>query len=166
MKRIFLMRHAKSSWKHPSPDYKRGLKKRGKKDAKLVAKELKKRYMTPQVIISSSAKRAKLTAKIVKKNLDKDLPLILDKELYDTSWKRYLKEIRKIDNKYDSAMVVAHNPMISELALKLTGKSVLEWMPTSAVAVIECDSNSWGNIGKNRCHLMLYITPKMLKSRD
>ena len=163
MKRVLLMRHAKSSWKHPSPDFKRGLKKRGKSDAKLVADELKSRDMIPQIIISSFAKRAKLTAKIVKSRIDSDIPLILDEALYETGVREYLSVIEDIDERYDSVMVVAHNPTISEVATKLTGNSKLEWMPTSAVAVIECDIDSWHKIATSRCKLLDYITPKMLK---
>lgn len=159
------MRHAKSSWKHPSPDYKRGLKKRGKNDAKLVAKELKNRDMIPQIIISSVAKRAKLTAKIVKSHIDVDsnIALILDEALYETDIKEYLSVIENIDDSYNSAMIVAHNPTISEIATQLTHNSMLEWMPTSAVAILECDSYSWHQINKSRCKLSDYITPKMLK---
>ena len=160
------MRHAKSSWKHPDPDYKRGLKKRGWNDARLVSEELKRVSLIPEIIISSCAERAKLTAEIVKSELDdiRDIPLITEKSLYETDVRDYLNVIRNIDDKYDSVMIVAHNPTISDTAVLLSSDSAFEWMPTSAVAVMDCDTESWKNLQERKCKIKQYITPKLLKS--
>ncbi len=166
MKRLFLMRHAKSSWKNPSPDYKRGLKKRGKNDAKLVANELKNLSMIPDIIISSFAKRAEMTADIVVSELAdiRKIPLMREENLYETGLKEYLTVIENIDDRYDSAMIVAHNPTISDTAVALTGDSSLDWLPTSAVAILQCDIDSWSSLREGRCQVIHYITAKYLKS--
>jgi len=160
MKIIYFLRHAKSSWKKPVIDYDRGLKKRGKRDAKLIADYLSTYLEKPQIIISSGAKRALKTAKIVAKSWGVD-DIIVDDRLYDSSIDEYLGVIRELDNRYDSVMIVGHNPVISDTVVKLTNNNKFDWLPTSAVAVVECESNRWSDI--DRCKSTLYITPKELK---
>jgi len=160
MKKIYFLRHAKSSWKKPVIDYDRGLKKRGKNDAKLIADYISTYLKKPQIVISSGAKRALKTAKIVSKELDiKDI--LINDRLYDSSIDEYLKVIRETSERYNSVMIVGHNPVISDTVVKLTNNHRFDWLPTSAVVVVECEVKRWSDI--DRCKSTLYITPKELK---
>jgi len=82
MKRLYLLRHAKSSWKDLTlSDFDRPLNKRGKRDAPLIAKKLKEKGIRPDIIISSPAKRARKTAKIFAKTLH--VALKTEEKLYE-----------------------------------------------------------------------------------
>jgi len=160
MKIIYFMRHAKSSWKKPVIDYDRGLKQRGKRDAKLIANYLSTHLEKPQIIISSGAKRAVKTAEIVAKSWNiKDI--IIDDRLYDSSVDDYLRVVRESVDRYDSVMVVGHNPVISDIVVKLTGDNRYDWLPTSALVGVKCEVNIWSDI--DRCKAFFYITPKELR---
>ncbi|MGB7955227.1 MAG: histidine phosphatase family protein [Candidatus Nitrosopolaris sp.] len=68
MKSVLVLRHAKSSWKHPDlTDHERPLNKRGKRDAPSMGRLLKKAHLVPGIIISSTAIRARATAEAVAK---------------------------------------------------------------------------------------------------
>ncbi len=119
MKRLYLIRHAKSSWDDPSlDDFDRPLSKRGKHDAPLMGKLLKQKNIIPDLILSSPAKRAKKTAKKIAKELGKANIVYLD-ELYDASSQDLLADIKKISDTYTTVFLIAHNPRLNMLAYDL-----------------------------------------------
>jgi len=164
MKRVFIIRHAKSSWEEPNlKDFDRKLSKRGKKDIKLIAKWLKDEGYKPDLIISSPAKRAKKTLEKIVKILDIDKSKILfNKKIYEASREDLLKILEKIDDKYDNIFLIGHNPALNELAEFLTN-SVIFNIPTSGVFCIEFDIKKWSEIKKKKGKILFFEYPKKLK---
>ncbi len=160
MKRLYLMRHAKSSWKNKNiKDYERPLSKRGKKNALFMGNVLKKRGVFFDIIISSSAKRAYKTAKIVAKEIGYDKKKILkDKRLYLISFEEFLDYIKNLDDKYKSVLIVGHNPDISKLFSYLTGKE--SKMPTAAVGALELKGDRWRDIEEREIEALFFDYPK------
>ena len=147
MKTLYLVRHAKSSRDDPMlPDKDRPLNDRGKRDAPRMAKQLAKRDVKPDLILSSPARRALTTAELFAKNLDyKVNDIVIDKRLYATSPEGLLQVIHEHGDKPKRVMLFGHNPELTELAHRLSGK--ITDMPTCAVAEFAFDIKSWSNVG-------------------
>ena len=109
MKSLYLVRHAKSSWKDPTlDDFDRPLNKRGKHDAPLMAQKLYEMGIKPDIILSSPAKRALKTAKIFAKTLD--VPLQTDQRLYEAMPSDFREVMHEVFKTHDNVMLVSHNP--------------------------------------------------------
>ena len=163
MKRIFLIRHAKSSWKDSSlRDIERPLKKKKKSDTVLIGGALREKYPRPDVFISSPAKRAKKTAKKIAKEIGYDGKILVLPELYDFDLHSYYSAIEQINDKYDSVFLFGHNPVISETAMDVTGEYFGE-MPTCAVYVADIQTSKWSEVTPGCAVKVDYISPKMYK---
>ena len=162
MKILYLLRHAKSSWDDPDiSDFDRPLNERGNKSAPLMGKMMAKRSFIPDIVISSPANRAKSTAELVMKAAGASPVMVFDEQIYEASPQTLLRVIADIDDQYDSAMVVGHNPGMEGLVRCLT--SNLTPMPTAALAVIALDATSWKDAGGQSGKLVEAIKPKDLK---
>ena len=162
MKKLYLIRHAKSSWDNPVADFDRDLNKRGEFDAPLIGKELKKREINPDLIISSPALRAKKTALILAKEIGYNPSQILFKDsIYESSLYNLLMIIKELDISLESVMIVGHNPSMTELINKISKFSISN-LPTCGVVALELDS--WSEIEPYSAKEIFYIYPKMFKS--
>jgi len=143
MRRLFLVRHAKSSWGEPSlPDRERPLNDRGKRDAPRMGKRLAELGVKPDVILSSPAKRAFRTARILAGELGYRVEDIhVDKRLYAAEADVLLRVIRELGDGEKCVMVVGHNPELTELAHRYSG--AITHMPTCAVAEFAFAADSW-----------------------
>jgi phosphohistidine phosphatase len=161
MKTLYLVRHAKSSWKNPSlADFERPLNKRGKRDAPLMGKKLHEAGIKPGVIISSTAVRAFKTAKIIAMEIDFSTKRINKKEsIYLADVPTLIKVIRKIGDKTEQAMLFGHNPGLTMLANYLTNESV-ENIPTCGVFCIDFEINSWKEVGQGSGKMVFFGYPK------
>ena len=162
MKELLVLRHAKSSWKHPElDDHDRPLNKRGKGDAPQMGELIRREGMIPERIISSTAERAHTTAKLVANACGYQQELLATARLYLAGPDEYLDLLSELDDGIGSAMVVGHNPGMEELVEELTGMS--ERMPTAALARIALDLESWtGIVGPRRGELLGLWRPKEL----
>jgi phosphohistidine phosphatase len=160
MKTIYLVRHAKSSWEDPKlADFKRPLNTRGKKDAPFMGVQLNNKQIEPDLILASPAKRAKKTALAIAEKISYPNKNILFKdEFYEASEKTLLDIIKKIDERFDSVMVFAHNPGLTQLN-NLISNNYIENIPTCGVVALECDKE-WSDVGKNSCKLLFFDYPK------
>jgi phosphohistidine phosphatase len=160
MKTLFLVRHAKSSRDEPAlPDKERPLNNRGKRDAPKMGARLAKREVTPDLILSSPAKRALKTAQIIAKKLDYKLAdIVVDERLYATEADDLLHVIRELGGKQKSVMLFGHNPELTELAHRLSNK--IAHLPTCAVAEFTFDAKSWSTLGKDKIASAVLYTPK------
>jgi phosphohistidine phosphatase len=161
MKKLFLIRHAKSSWKEQgSTDHERPLNHRGMKDAPFMAKILNKAGIEPDVIISSDALRARMTAEIFADILHYPKEEILtEPDLYLAGIHDFLRQVNMIDDKSDCAFLVSHNPGISEFIRFLTGDTYID-MPTCAIYGIEFDIESWRLVKQGTGRFILFEYPK------
>ena len=126
MKQLVLVRHAKSSWNNTDlADFDRPLSSRGKRDAPEMAERLKLWGLKPDLILSSPAKRARKTAKIVAEVLDYPNQAIgWDSRLYLQGVRSLLAVLAETDSSRDVVLLVGHNPDLTELAERLTGDAL------------------------------------------
>ena len=157
MKRLYLLRHAKSSWKDPElEDFDRPLNKRGKRDAPFMGQRLRLANIRPDLIISSPAKRAGKTAKIIAAQIEYPVKEIQWREsLYDAGTLTLLGILREIADPVEQAMLVGHNPGLTLLAEFLTGEAV-DNIPTSGVFAVDLAIESW-NQTKEECGIPVFF---------
>jgi phosphohistidine phosphatase len=172
MKTIYLLRHAQAEARDEKvPDKERKLVKDGIEDARIIAKNLRKEGLMPDLILSSDPPRALETAKIFVKNLKFEGPEIgLNKKIYSAEDAESLFEIIKgLDEKYKSVMMVGYDPTLSALAHLLVKFFTFE-LPKSGVLGIECKKKKWADIVPSINQIRLFMAPmkkkKVGKLRD
>lgn len=146
-KRITLLRHAKSSWKDASvPDRDRPLNRRGSKSAPDMGKRLADRGVRPSLLLTSPAKRARETARLIARELNYPLEFIQsESELYLATPETILQVVARQDDGFNDVMVFGHNPGITELANQLGDRNI-DNVPTCGVVGIELDVQEWAEI--------------------
>jgi phosphohistidine phosphatase len=159
MKTLFVLRHAKSSWDNPDwSDFERPLNSRGLDAARFIGNLIYERALAPQIIVSSPAKRAKQTAVLVKEIAEIAKSVEFDERIYEASPLTLFNLIREFDEKYNSVLIVGHNPGFENLVRILTGEPVQ--MPTAALAKINLASEIWSAIETESGELEFLIRPK------
>ncbi|NOQ18891.1 MAG: histidine phosphatase family protein [Desulfobacterales bacterium] len=161
MKTLYLVRHAKSSWKYPNlDDFERPLNKRGRKNAPFMGRILKKLKVAPDLVISSPASRAAMTARMIAAKINYPLEKIRYSEtIYEFSEDALIPVIKQIDDSVNKAMVVGHNPATNGLA-NYIGDQPIGNIPTSGVCCVELDISSWAKISKHCGKLKFFEFPK------
>jgi len=162
MKKIVIVRHAKSSWKHNVIDFERPLNDRGLRDAKLISEHKFFEDFIPDLIISSDANRAQTTAKIFIDSVNlKNVDFQLNNRLYDFSGNDLFDVIKNCDDSINNLMVFGHNHAMTAF-VNLYGSLPIENVATNGLVCIEFDINSWKNLSRG---LTLFkVFPKDLKS--
>ena len=163
VKRLYLLRHAKSSWSDPSlADEERPLAPRGRKAAKKMAKELRRREIRPKLVLSSSSQRTQETLELIASSLG-DPPVEVEEGLYGAGSDALLARVRAVSDTVGSVLVVGHNPGLQDLALRLTpSERLIEKFPTGALAAFELDAESWQELGQTEARLAAYLVPRKL----
>jgi phosphohistidine phosphatase len=145
MKTLLVARHAKSSWADPGmSDHDRPLNERGKEDAPRMGRFLKDQGLVPDLIISSTAKRARKTASKVAKACGYPGEVELAGSLYLGHPSDYLQVLQQLDDEYPCVMVVGHNPGLEACVEDLTGEYAK--MPTGAVAQVALEIDRWSDL--------------------
>jgi len=160
LKTLYLVRHAKSSWKDPTlSDQQRPLNSRGLKNAPEMAHRLGDNNRNVDIIISSPAKRARLTAQYMAKGLDYDLEKIQQNDqLYFGGIQSMLDVITASGEDIESLMLVGHNPDMTSLFNYLCGSQTYN-MPTCAIAIIQFDAG-WSSASRGKGSVIDYDFPK------
>ena len=163
MKAIYLIRHAKSSWKAPSiKDFDRPLNERGKNDAPKIGTQLNELGFTPDLILCSPAKRTQATAKLICKQTNIDTKHIeLTPSIYEASLSVLINLITDLPNQYNEIALIGHNPAITYFYNYLTDDH-LSNVPTCGALKIELDITQWNEIIQGMGSQKFYIYPKML----
>lgn len=161
MKTLYLIRHAKSDWEIENlPDIDRPLNARGYRDAHRMSQELKEKNIKPDLIITSSAIRTVSTALIFCRSLNHSLSLFsIDKNLYNSCVKDYLKAIRSINNKYNTAFLFGHNPIITNVAISLTNAFEGD-MSTCSIVGISSEAKDWASLKEGKNKMVHFDYPK------
>ena len=142
MKTLLILRHAKSSWKDMFlADHDRPLKKRGKRDAPIMGKLLREQGLVPDLILSSTAKRALKTAVLVADACGYDGEINVQREFYPGYPDAYIEALKETPDEYQIVMVVGHNPGLEELLELLT--EAAEFLPTAALAQVALPLDYW-----------------------
>jgi len=148
MKKLLILRHAKSSWKEPGlTDHDRPLNKRGNRDAPRMGELVREKGLAPDLILSSTAVRARKTAEKVAQACEYDQEIQLERELYLASSATYQQVLKGLPERIEIVMVVAHNPGLEVLLASLTDE--MEDMPTAALAEVSLPIISWMQLGSN-----------------
>ena len=165
MRRITLLRHAKSDWGNPSQnDFERPLNQRGESNAKLIGARLKKAGVRPSLIISSDAVRAITTARLIARNIGYPIEFIQpDHGLYLASPAGIIEVIEGEGEgegeNYNDVMVVGHNPGLTELANRLCN-SQTDNIPTCGVFAVDIEIDSWADLANTQGTLNYFDYPK------
>ena len=142
LKTLLLLRHAKSSWEKLNiNDHDRSLNKRGKKDSPKMGKVIKELDIVPDVIISSSAKRAMDTAKLIAENCKYKKNIEMNPLLYASTLVNYIDVINMVSDYHQKVLVVGHNPIIEELVNKFINR--MEIIPTCTLVQLSLNVKSW-----------------------
>lgn len=161
MKTILCVRHAKSGWDDPSlSDIERKLTDRGKSDAKTMAKRLLERSIEIDAFVSSTAKRAKKTAKIFMEEFEKDKKkLQLTPSLYEASVKDFYDVVESLDDKDKTIALFSHNPGITEFVNSFDTTPVYD-MPTCSVYAITVKAKHWKDFREAKKEFLFFDYPK------
>ncbi|MDO6597954.1 histidine phosphatase family protein [Oceanihabitans sp. 2_MG-2023] len=161
MKKITIIRHAKSSWEHQVIDFERPLKKRGLEDAFLVSTHLDNQIIKPDLIVSSDANRARTTAEIFIKTLNfQHIDFQTNSKLYDFSGNDLIQVIKNYDNRINHLMVFGHNFAITSF-VNTYGSVIYDNVPTSGLVSIDFNIDKWKHLVPGKT--VLKIFPKDLK---
>lgn len=162
MKRLGLLRHAKSSWDHPRlSDFDRPLNKRGLSDAPRMGALLRERGVNPQRIISSTANRARTTAELAAGELEFAVESIrLTDELYHASAATMLDVLVTLGDGADEVVLVAHNPGITSLANRIALDARIDNLPTAGFFYVQADIDSWSELTHAGGSLLFFAAPK------
>lgn len=160
MKKLVLIRHAKSDWSNPFlDDFLRPLNKRGKRNAPLMANLLKEKNIRPDLIISSPSIRTKQTLEYFIKQLNYKDEVRFEESIYEASYENLLKVIKDIPNIHKTVSLIGHNPGLCDLTNFLVDKS-FENIPTCSIVEIDFDTKNWKDISKENSNLISFEYPK------
>ena len=166
MKYILLLRHAKSSWKDVNlSDHDRPLNKRGKLTAPIMGQRLAKKKHQPELVISSTAKRALDTAYIVSNEILFNKDNIEARSDLFHAWPHDICEVLSLcDKSINKLMLVGHNPGVTMFANQLLNSNKFDNIPTAGLVTISIAINDWQEILKpenKTCQLVDYDYPKL-----
>lgn len=161
VKNLFLVRHAKSDWSNPGQkDFDRELNSRGVSDAPRMGRKLYELGVKPELVISSPAARATLTAEYISEQLHYDSEkILLNEEVYEASVRSLLAVINAIPDHYNNVLMVGHNPAFTYIAESLT-KQPIDNIPTCGIVHIEFNIDSWMEVSGGTGNLKWFIFPK------
>ena len=170
MPRLLLLRHAKSSWDDASlDDFSRPLNKRGVKDCKKIGSYIARKGLYPQIVLCSTAQRARETYAGILPFLPEAQEVYFTKKLYEAEAQDIFALIKQLGQTSETLLIVGHNPAIEVLSSVLARKgqqSALEELshkyPTAALAIIDFDVANWEAIVPGTGWLAAFITPKAL----
>ena len=170
MKRILLLRHAKSDWKdYTVADFDRPLSPRGRKAAPRIAAWMRDHDLVPDHVLCSAARRTRETWEQMAPTLGQ-LPVVHRRALYHAPTRAILKQLVKQDDAANTIAVVGHNPGIAEFAYRYAAfgdkkkiARIRRKYPTGALAVLSFPISRWADLPEASGTLEHYVRPKQLK---
>lgn len=169
MKTIYLLRHAKSSWKDEAlDDFDRPLNKRGRQAAKLMGQCLATHKIEPDQILCSPSRRTRETLERVQKEMGAAIPTRFEKGIYLAEAPDLMRRLRELSDSLSSVLVIGHNPGVERLALMLAApggegeRRMLDKFPTGALAVLTADVDAWERLAPETARLDAFVRPRDL----
>jgi phosphohistidine phosphatase len=173
-KRLFVLRHAKSSWETPGmEDHERPLAPRGQRAVKVLAEHLREHHIKPDQVLCSTARRTRETLEGVAPGGE----VLIEPELYGANAHAVLERLRRVPDAVGSVMVIGHNPAMQILVLRLIAggigtaaggsdlAAIQQKFPTGALATLAFDC-SWSELRASCAELEAYVRPKALAQRQ
>ncbi|HEY5674020.1 MAG TPA: histidine phosphatase family protein [Malonomonas sp.] len=161
MKRLILIRHGKSDWHSPADsDFDRPLNGRGNRAAVTMGERLAAADKLPDLLVSSPAKRARTTARLLAGELDyPEQQIRFCPEIYDANLETLTQLLCSMDDKIEQLLMVGHNPGFSELGQWLCHLAP-DWLPTCGQLELELPIARWVEAEENCARLLGYDYPK------
>jgi len=161
LKKLFIIRHAKSDQSFFGNDFERPLNERGKSDAPEMAKRLKEKQVDIDALVSSPAKRAKKTAQLFAETLKKSVnEIIIISALYHANTETFYDVISSLPDTLDSVAIFSHNPGITYFVNSLNTSARIDNMPTCAIFAVEADITKWAGFTKAKKEYLFFEYPK------
>ena len=159
---LVLIRHAKSSWSNPmESDFDRPLNERGKKEAPEMGERLKAIKLIPDLIISSSSKRTRQTAKRIAKEVGYDAEHIKwEEKLYHCIPTIFEEVIYGIKDSVKTVFIVAHNPGITDFVNQLSPDFRIDNMPTCGIVCAHIEAGQWTDFSTAKRKVFLFEYPR------
>ncbi|MBK7762737.1 MAG: histidine phosphatase family protein [Bacteroidetes bacterium] len=163
MKRLILIRHAKSDWSNlQQKDFDRELNSRGLRDAPMMGNRLAKRELGIDLLLSSTAKRTEQTSKMIAKELAFPFEKIMwTDKLYHAPAAIIEDVILEIEDDFNCIVVVCHNNGITDFINQLAG-NIIDNLPTCGMVGFDIESDTWRNLSMAKKKLLFYDYPKNL----
>lgn len=170
MRRLILFRHAKSDWSDDQgADHDRGLNARGKRVAGPMGAWLVGRGFRPDLVLCSTAKRARLTWELAKTALTPAPRARFEENIYMASPDALLAQVRSTPAEIQTLMIVGHNPGLEQFVELLASKgdpearrAMSSKFPTAAIAVIDFPFDDWSEVAPGAGRLDRFVTPRLL----
>lgn len=170
MKTLTLFRHAKSSWTDPSQDdIDRPLTPRGIRAGATMGAYMRDEGLVPETVLCSTARRAKATWDLLSAEWPDSVAVAFDEALYLTTPAGILRRLSAVSDGVHRVMVIGHNPGLHQLAVRLTfggdDQAIAQLgshFPTAALAMIDLDHGTWGDIEPTAGRLVRFVVPRDL----
>ena len=169
-RRLFLLRHAKSSWDDASlHDFQRPLSTRGREAAPRIGQFMRHHHYNPDYILCSASLRTRQTLSHLLSDFEHDMHMDIRHDLYECSLQHYWAILQNLPAFATTPLIIGHNPTTAAIASTLIGSGNPEAIahmdhkfPTAALAVIDCPIDNWHDMEKGIGHLVDFVTPKQL----
>jgi phosphohistidine phosphatase len=171
MRRLMLLRHAKSEWSNPGArDHDRVLAERGRESAPKIGSYMTRHALRPDLILASTATRVRQTVDLLLPAFAKPPKTLYDDRLYEVEGGKLLDVIKETPPEVHALMLVGHNPGIAELAELLIGtgdvetrQRLLEKFPTAGLAVIDFPLDDWKKLHHKAGRLDRFVVPRAIE---
>ncbi len=167
IKHLYICRHAKSDWSDSGQrDFDRSLNVRGHRDAPRIGEILNNLGTRADLLMSSTAERALLTAEYIAKALSYPLESIQqNEELYEASPRTILRIINELDEKYESVMIFGHNPTFTYVAEYFSNAEIGN-LPTAGIVHVVFEDQAWSEVTKGSGKMLAFHFPKKYFPQD
>lgn len=171
MKRLTLLRHAKSDWDDPvARDFDRPLNRRGQRAALLMGQYARDRAMNFETLVASPAVRVKQTLDGFFEGYGETLETRWDRRIYLAATGTLIDVLRDIPAGVEHALIAGHNPGLEDLVLTLVPddglnplrEDVEEKFPTASLAVLDLDIADWSEVDADKATLVSFTRPRDL----
>ena len=167
LRRLVVLRHAKSAWPTGVADHERPLAPRGHRDAPAAGRALTEADCLPDLALCSTAVRARRTWELAAAQWDTPPPVRLEGRLYGADVPELLDAVREVPHQVRTLLIVGHNPGLEELVLELAGDSLGDALddvrtkfPTSAVAILTWHGAGWDELAPGTALLTDMTVPR------
>ncbi len=171
MRRLMLLRHAKSDWSSPGMrDQDRVLAERGRESAPRIGSYMTRHALRPDLILASTATRVRQTLDLILPAFPKPPRIVYDDRLYEVEAEGLLEVVKETPGDVHALLLVGHNPGLAELAAHLVGtgdvetrQKLLEKFPTAGLAVIDFPLDDWRKLHAKAGRLDRFVAPRAIE---
>jgi phosphohistidine phosphatase len=169
MRRLLILRHAKSDWPSGFSDFERPLAARGRIAAPMMGRYLRDEGLIPDLAIVSSARRTVETWEMLHPELGEIVPHRLERRIYEAPYEHLVAVIKDVPDAVRTLLLVGHNPGSEELAAVMIGygdrfaaQRMQRKYPTAGLCVLDFEIEHWSGLTERSARLDRFVTPASL----